>query len=201
MRNTTIWALALVACAMGCDAASDGGATDAVADAAGGDVQADAGKPAAVKELKATVAAPWYGEETGTFSANVAQECRFLSSGQLYVTGSSFTDKGVETIEMRLGIYETVDLSTDSQTFGFEKQPDSGAKVAQGKAALRFGYEESGGATINLSYIDDGSTVTLTSLDPCEGAFSAKIVALDPNGAGITVELRDGTFSIPRSAQ
>lgn len=183
-----------------CEATDDGAGADATPDVTL-DATVDTTAPAPTKELTAIVVAPWHGESPGTFSANVAQECRFLSSGQLYLTGSSFGEKGVETIEMRLGISETVDLSAEAQSFTFGTQPENGTKVPLGAAALKFDYQESGGATINVSHVKEGSTVKLTSLDPCEGTFAAKIVALDPNGVGITIELQDGSFSIPRSAE
>lgn len=184
-------------------ACDDGGSTPA--DAAQDGLQADAGdagpvEPGKVSDLKATLVAPWRGEGPGAFSANVAQECRYLASGQLYITGTALSDKGAESLELRIGIFETVDLSGESQTFEIVPQPENGAKVTLGKAALGFGFEDPNGATINLSHVLEGSTVTVSSLDPCTGTFQAKIAALDPNGAAITIELNDGTFAITRSA-
>lgn len=190
------WVLWAVLGACAADGSGDG---DAAQDAAQGDGDTGPGEPSKVAELRATIVAPWRGEP-GTFSANVAQECRFLASGQLHVTGTALSAVGAESLAMRIGIFETVDLSTGPQSFDIVSQPDKGSNVTLGKAALTFGFEDKSGATINLSHILDGSKVTISSLDPCEGTFSAAIAALDPNGAAITIELSDGAFAITRTA-
>lgn len=184
----------------GCD---DGGGTEKdVAQDAGPADGGDAGpvEPGTVSDLQATIIAPWRGEEPGTYTANVAQECRFLASGQLFITGTALSEQGAESLDLRIGIFETVDLSDESQTFEIVSQPENGDKVTLGRAALGFHFEDPSGATINLSHIIEGSTVTVSSLDPCKGTFQAKIAALDPNGAAITIELKDGSFAITRGA-
>jgi hypothetical protein len=197
LRFHILCLLAALLASSGCSsdeaAAADSGAGDTA------DVSSDTGPAPVLNELSATISAPWH-EAPVAFTANVAKECRFIEEGQLLISGTAIGPEGAESLELKVGVYETVDLEQGAQSFPLLAQPRSAKKVEQGKSAISFDFQSTDGKSINLSHVEDGGIVTLTSLDPCRGTFTGSIVALGPDGTSLTVALTDGAFEMPLAA-
>lgn len=151
-------------------------------------------------QLEAMVTAPWYPDGQA-FSAKLARECRFIKPGQLIISGTSTGAEGYDTVTLRIGVSETVDLVTGPREIDFSQTPDDGVKdVGQGTAAIGYSFEPSDGSpAASLSTVEPGSKVVLSALDPCEGSFHASITGILPGGTAVQIEISDGVFKLTRS--
>ena len=189
--------LSLVSCDDGGGVTADTG--PAQKDTGASDV--DTAQPDPVfSQLEATVTAPWYPDGQA-FSAKLARECRFIKPGQLIISGTSAGADGYDTVTLRIGVSETVDLASGPREIDLSQTPDDGVKdVGQGTAAIGYSFEPAnGGVAASLSTVEPGSKVVLTSLDPCEGTFQANIAGILPGGTAVQIEIADGVFKLTRT--
>ena len=138
-------------------------------------------------ELVATIVLP--DLEPMAFTANVLVTCEFEKPGQLRITGSAVSAEETKNLSLRLGVEER---ELPEEGLMVPLMGVSGAEdVLWGEGAITWS-----GSGVSALLLLEGS-VTLHSLDPCEGVFEALVGLVD----GGEMAVQEGGFLIPRESE